>query len=105
MAQRPRIETDPLGHRIILEGIDLSASAQFAEPEEILAQVIRKPAMLIEINGSAGHRLYFFRSVDWSHTLLVGAELRNDEWRTFSYVQNPASAELSELLKQGRQLI
>lgn len=104
MAQQPRIETDPLGHRIILEGIDLSAGAQFAEPEEILAQVIRKPAMLIEIK-SPEQRLYFFRSVDWSHTLLVGAELRNGEWQAFSCVQNPTSTELSELLKKGRQLI
>ena len=60
--------------------------------------------MLIEVRGPE-QRLYFFRSVDWSHTLLLGAELRNDEWRVFSCVQNPSSTELSELLKKGRQLI
>jgi hypothetical protein len=105
-AHQPRIETDPFGHQIIVESLDLSASSvAFPEPHTAISDAIRKPALLIEINGSSQPKLYFFRSVNWNHTLLIGAHLKGDEWKTFTYVQDPSNAELSELLKKGKQLI
>ncbi len=105
MAYVSRIETDPLGHRISLEAIHLpSGNPAYSNPDEVISQVIRKPAMLIKVSGHA-EELYFFRSVSWSHTLLIGAACRGEYWAAFSCVQNPSSAELSELLKKGKQLI
>lgn len=105
MAHVSRIETDPLGHRISVEAIHLpSGNAAYSNPDEVISQVIRKPAMLIKVSGTA-EELYFFRSVSWSHTLLIGAERKGECWTAFSCVQDPSSAQLSELLKKGKQLI
>jgi hypothetical protein len=101
------ILTDPLGNKIkFLDS--LCAIEQFVQAGEVyddLSTVITRPAILIELSDSIPLELYYYRSVGWNHTLLIGVRRSGSEWEAFQCQRNPEFAILSGLLKNGKQLI
>lgn len=94
-------ENDPFGRAIFsLRSVCDTGS----ETYEDVANVIRRPALVIEIKEDP-RQLFFYRSVNWHETMLIGVHLQNQQWRAFSCTRNPASDLISGLLKRGKQLI
>ena len=97
--------TDPLGNKIFLLN-ELHTEAQ-PEMEEVLhdvGEVIRKPAFLVSMENG-GDKLYYFRSVDWHHTVLLEVHFSHNRWEAFSATLNPPNEVLSDILKKGRKLL
>jgi hypothetical protein len=100
------IARDPLGKSVFLiDGIFFSKK----EPDEIYddaATVIKKPAMIVEVNEHERTEFYYFRSVGWNNTLLITVHFNNksNRWEAHDYIKNPSSHVLSNLLKKGRQI-
>jgi hypothetical protein len=96
---------DPLGKTIhLLPDIFFSEN----ETEEIFddaSTVIKKPALLVEVNENDVTQFYYFRSVGWNKTLLIITRWDKDRWEAYRCVKNPSSEELSAILKKGNQLI
>jgi hypothetical protein len=101
------IITDPLGNQVkFLDS--LCAADQFKPEGEVyddLTTVISRPALLIELTGSIPIELYYYRSIGWNLTLLIGVRKSGSGWEAFQCQRNPEFAVLSGLLKNGKQLI
>ena len=98
---------DPLGKKIYLDP-EICANQNEMHEEEVyddIATVIKKPALLIEVNGNKGTEFYYFRSVGWENTLLINVHFHNKRWEAYECRKNPDSNELSILLKKGKQLL
>ena len=96
---------DPLGRTI-----HLLPEISFPENEEegILndaSTIIKKPALLIEIEENNEKQFYYFRSVGWNKTLLLIVRFNGGRWEAYKCIKNPSSQMLSTLLKKGKQLI
>lgn len=101
------IITDPLGNRVKLPD-NLCATERLKQEGEVyddLTTVITKPAILIELSGSDPLQLYYYRSIGWNHTLLISVRRAGTEWEAFECRRNPEFAVLSDLLRNGKQLI
>ncbi|HEY0065883.1 MAG TPA: hypothetical protein VGB46_00925 [Flavisolibacter sp.] len=101
------IITDPLGNKIKFLD-NLCAIEQFMQEGEVyddLSTVITRPAILIELSDTIPLELYYYRSIGWNHTLLIGVRKSGSEWEAFQCQRNPEFAVLSGLLKKGKQLI
>ena len=100
--------TDPLGKKIYLVPEICTIENELHEEEEIyddVSIVIKKPALIIEVNENDETKFYYFRSVGWEHTLLINVHYHNSRWEAYKCKKNPDSQELSILLKKGKQLL
>ncbi|MFL5788642.1 MAG: hypothetical protein ACJ748_11360 [Flavisolibacter sp.] len=107
MANEVTSATDPLGNTIfLLEGICLDEENK-PDPEvyDSAVTVIQKPALVVRVETDDVLEHYYFRSVGWHNTLLITVRFRNERWESYKCVRNPSSEELSELLKNGKQII
>ena len=107
MANEVTSVTDPLGNTIhLLEGICMDEDNK-PDPEifDSAVTVIQKPALAVRIQTDHVLEHYYFRSVGWHNTLLIIARFNNNRWESYKCVKNPSSEELSELLKNGKQII
>lgn len=87
---------DPLGNTILVP-----STLHLSEGNRILSeirQVITTPAFVIQIEKEA---LYFIRSIDWEHTLMVEAKLSQSHFIVEACTQNPSPEYISSLLKRG----
>ncbi len=96
---------DPLGNRVSFE-----LSSCFPGPKgsghlrpSDLEAAITHPAMIIAVEQEAAR--YYYRSMDWNLTLLVRVRLQDEVWTSETGSWNPSSAELTSLVKKGRQLL
>ncbi len=106
MTNGARTITDPFNNSVnLLEGICNVGPETHADIYDDAAMVIRKPAIMVELKNEERKELYYFRSVGWHKTLLIGVHLENEQWVTFSCEKNPSNDLLSELLRKGRQLV
>lgn len=99
--------TDPLGNKVNFPE-SLCTPEQLKQEGEVyddITTVITKPAILIELSGSSPVELYYYRSIGWNHTLLIGVRRSGSGWEAFQCERNPQFALLSNLLKNGKQLI
>jgi hypothetical protein len=99
--------TDPLGNTIFLsQGICMDEN-QKTDPEvyDSAITVIQKPAILVKMETDHQLEHYYFRSIGWHNTMLIIARFKNERWESHKCVRNPSSEVLSELLKNGKQLI
>ncbi|HEU4472198.1 MAG TPA: hypothetical protein VFR58_13995 [Flavisolibacter sp.] len=106
MANEGLSVTDPLGKVVFLLQ-DMFASCLRNTKEDIFddaATVIRKPALMIEQEGNPPS-LYYFRSVGWHNTLLIEVGERNERWETKRCILNPSNEMLSDILRNGKQLL
>ena len=99
------IAKDPFGKMIhILPEIFFNES----ESQEIYddaATVVKKPAIVVEVNEGHETRFYYFRSVGWHNTLLITTRLNNGRWEAYDCIKNPSSEVLLSVLKKGKQLL
>ena len=106
MTNGTRTITDPFNNRVILvEGICNVGPDTHADIYDDAEMVIHKPAIMVELKKDELKEFYYFRSVGWHKTLLIGVHLVNEQWVTFSCEKNPSNDLLSELLRKGRQLV
>lgn len=106
MTNGARTITDPFNNKIhLVEGICQVSPDTHPDVYDDAAMVIHKPAMMVELKSEAVKELYYFRSIGWHKTLLIGVHLQDEEWVTFSCEKNPSNELLSNLLKKGRQLV
>ena len=96
---------DPLGKTVhLLPGILFSEN----EDEGIYdgaTTVIKKPALLVEVNENNETQFYYFRSVGWNKTLLLTTRFHEGRWEAFQCLKNPSSEMISALLKKGKHII
>ncbi|MGZ8543872.1 MAG: hypothetical protein ACXWV0_01185 [Flavisolibacter sp.] len=106
MTNGARTVTDPFNNKIFLvEGICRESPDKLSEIYDDASVVIQKPAMMLEVIREELKEFYYFRSIGWQSTLLIGVHLQNEQWVTFSCEKNPSNEKLSDLLKRGRQLV
>lgn len=95
---------DPLGNRVRFEPASFlpgpKGTAHLRAKD--LEAAITHPAMIIGLEAESVR--YYYRSIDWNLTLLVRVALEEEVWVTVSGQWNPASQELTELIKKGKQL-
>lgn len=107
MANEVFTAVDPFGKTIFfLHGIRIGINDK--EEHEIFdnaATVIQKPAILVEVKENDKTEFFYFRSIGWHNTMLIKARFNNNRWEAYNCIKNPASEELSALLKRGKQLI
>ncbi len=97
---------DPLGRTIyLLQYAEVDVQEISHELYDDAATVIRKPAMLFEVIKELDKQLFYFRSTGWQRTMLVIVHFQNQRWETLRYVNNPSNEMLSEMMKNGSQLI
>lgn len=95
---------DPLGKTIyLLPGI-LFTENEADEIYDDAATVIKKPALVIEVNENSKTQYYYFRSIGWNKTLLLVAHWNNERWEAYNCIKNPTSDMLSAILKKGKQI-
>jgi len=99
------IATDPFGKTIHLLPEILFAEREANENYDDAATVIKKPAMLVEVNENNERQLYYFRSVGWNSTLLITVRSNNGRWEAYNCIKNPSSKTLSSILKKGKQIL
>ena len=106
MANEATMVTDPLGNQIYLLQASLlhSGSKKMGEIYDDIVTVIKKPAILIRVNGDPDE-LYYYRSIGWHHTILLVVRFQNGRWETHQCIQDPPAEQLSGLMKKGKQLI
>jgi hypothetical protein len=96
---------DPLGKTIyLLPGIFFTKNEEHEIYDDITT-VIRKPAILIEVNENNETQFYYFRSIGWNYTLLITVKLKDSRWEAYNCVKNPSSEILAALLKRGKQIL
>lgn len=66
--------------------------------------VIKKPAMIIEINEKNQTEFYYFRSVGWNKTFLIIVRSNNNRWEAYNRINNPSEELISTILKKGKQI-
>jgi hypothetical protein len=95
MAQIKCIQ-DPLGNTILIPSTLylLEGGRSLSE----IKQVVTTPAFVIQI---VKETLYFIRSIDWEHTLMVEARLSQSYFIVKACTQNPTPESISSLLKRG----
>jgi hypothetical protein len=106
MPNESRIVTDPFNNRIyLISGICDSINGNSSEIYEEVSRVIEKPAICVEVKQNKTNELYYYRSIDWHHTILITVHYHNERWETSNCEKNPSNEKLSGILKKGRQLI
>jgi len=101
-----RIITDPLGNNIYLPhecGVIRNEEAN--ENYDDASTVIMKPAMLFRVEDGTTETLFYFRSVGWHKTMLIIVKYQESKWKSTQCMMNPPNEMLSEIMKDGRQLI
>lgn len=104
MPNESGIVADPFHNKVYISEGTCSPTGEPSTDNEVLL-VISKPAIMVEVHQDHSRLLYYFRSVDWHHTLLISVHFNNGRWETFHCEKNPTNETLSHLLKKGRQLI
>lgn len=106
MPGESRIVTDPFNNRIyLISGICDSINGNLSEIYDHASMVIEKPAICIELKQNNTKEIYYYRSIDWHHTMLITVQYKNDRWETSHCEKNPTNEKLSGILKNGRQLL
>jgi hypothetical protein len=96
---------DPLGKTIhLLPGIFFTRN-EANEIYDDAAEVIQKPALLVEVHENKETQFYYFRSIGWNNTLLIIARFHSDRWEAYDCIKNPSSKMLSSILKKGTQIL
>ena len=94
---------DPLGNEVLLPqnlsdlnylGIDILEV--FDKP----SKVIEAPAMMMQVSGAFDEN-YYFRSVGWENSLLIGTKKIAGKWTVHTVLRNPSSQQLREIYKTG----
>jgi len=96
---------DPLGKTIFLLPAIFFDENEAEEIYDDATAVIKKPAMLFEVQENNATQFYYFRSIGWKKTLLIMTTWGNDRWEAHDCIKNPSSKLLGHLLKKGKQLI
>ena len=105
MANEVASVRDPLGKEIlILSSIILDRNEEEGIYDDA-ATVIKRPAILIEIEEHNTTEFFYFRSIGWNNTMLIRVRFFNNRWEAYQSIKNPSSEELTSLLKRGKQII
>jgi len=96
---------DPLGKTIyLLPGI-LFTESEADEIYDDATTVIKRPAILVEVNENNETQFYYFRSIGWNKTLLLIVRWNSGRWEAYNCIKNPSSQILSSILKKGKQIL
>ena len=94
---------DPLGNEVLLphslndlNRLGLDILEVFDKP----SKVIEAPAVMMQVSGLFDEN-YYFRSVGWENSLLIGTKKIAGKWTVHTILRNPSSQQLREIYKAG----
>jgi hypothetical protein len=96
--------SDPLGKTIYFLPEILFSQNEAEETYDDATMVIKKPALLVEVQENNTTQRYYLRSIGNNKTLLVIVRQNIDRWEAYSCVKNPSRETLFAILKKGNQL-
>jgi hypothetical protein len=106
MANEERMEKDPLGNSILLlPGVCSNVEKAFLYTTEAATAVITRPAMVVEVNENGNKSRFYYRSVEWQHTMLIEVRFIDNRWETYQCIENPSSDILAGIVTKGRHLL
>lgn len=94
---------DPLGNEVLLPKhlFDLNAlQVELLDVYDKPSKVIEAPAMMMQVSGTTEEN-YYFRSVGWASSLLIGAKKIEGRWIAYSVLKNPSTQNLRDIYKAG----
>ena len=95
MLQVNQLLRDPLGNDIRLP---LWMFLYSDHDYNIFSQIITEPAFIIRVKDES---LYFIRLINWNVNMLLEVKLIENEFVVSSYIENPTTEYISDLLKSG----
>ncbi len=66
-----------------------------------IIKVVQDPALIMESGSGTLIKRYYFRSVNWDQTLLIGVNYVYGVWQIQNYLENPTGAFVLKLLKKN----
>ncbi|HYH16871.1 MAG TPA: hypothetical protein VD794_16680, partial [Flavisolibacter sp.] len=76
--------------------LDIDSQEIYDKP----SKVIEAPAMMMQVTGVSDEN-YYFRSVGWENSLLIGTKRINGKWTAHTVVKNPSSQLLLDIYRMG----
>jgi hypothetical protein len=106
MADEARMEKDPLGNSIfLLPDVCMPVEKAFLYTNEAATTVITRPAMVVEVTENGIKSRFYYRSIEWQHTMLIEVRFNDNRWETYRCIENPSSDVLAEIVNKGRHLL
>jgi hypothetical protein len=94
---------DPIGTLIFLgtrhcdsEGNEID----YSHFKEDILRIIEKPGLMIEVFENP-IKFYYFGSINWDHTVLIGVHRLHGFWKVNELIDNPSGRVVLKLLKRG----
>lgn len=97
---------DPLGNEVVLPHSICDLHVLGVDSLEIYdkpSRVIEAPAMMMQVSGAFDEN-YYFRSVGWENSLLIGTKKINGIWTAHIVMTNPSSQQLRDIYKKGNHV-
>ncbi len=98
---------DPLGNEVLLPQSLSDLTSLGIDMQEIFdkpSKVIEAPAMMMQVSGATFDENYYFRSVGWENSLLIGTKKIAGKWTVYTILKNPSSQQLREIYKTGNNI-
>ena len=98
---------DPFGVVVVLDTVlcdENGIEKDFSHLQRAITTAIENPALLVHVFGVPGKR-YYFRSIHWQRTLLIGVHQENGIWSAKECIENPSGQFMLGIYLQGTQLV
>jgi hypothetical protein len=94
---------DPLGNEVLFPKhlTDLGGlGKELPDVYDMPSRVIEAPALMMQVSGSTEEN-YYYRSIGWENTLLIGTKKIGNRWIVHSILNNPSGQHLRDIYKAG----
>lgn len=95
---------DPSGHPVFFESYLLDKNYKLVNSNHFhlrIAKAIEYPTVVIDIIAPCPKR-YYFRAVNWEHTLLVCVNIKEGMNEVEQYIENPSGKLMAQLYRKAK---